>query len=129
MESTDSSSLSRELLAEAESHMAAIDYRALRSQISIKQVLDLIEFNPTETDGEQIRGPCPVHRSVSSKGRSFSANLKKNAYRCFKCGSQGNQLDLWASATGQELYEATRDLCKRLGLNPPVLHEPAGERD
>ncbi|MCH7726774.1 MAG: hypothetical protein IH991_09880 [Planctomycetes bacterium] len=67
-------------------------------------VLDLLGFAPVSTRGDQLRGSCPIHGSSSSQSRSFSANLAKNSYRQFKCESDGNQLDLWAAATGQSLH-------------------------
>jgi len=64
-----------------------------------------------------------VHRSTSPHGRSFSANLRKNMFRCFTCHAQGNQLDLWAAATQQELYDAAVDLCDQLSHEVPCLDE------
>lgn len=57
-------------------------------------VLGLCGFKATEALGDQVRGPCPIHGSPSPTSRSFSANLRKNNFRCFKCGASGNQLDL-----------------------------------
>jgi hypothetical protein len=62
-----------------------------------------------------------IHGSQSLRSRSFSANLRKQAYQCFRCGSAGNQLDLWAAATHQPIYPATIDLCQRLGVPIPQL--------
>ena len=77
--------------------MPGIDFHAVRSMISMAQVLELIRFVAHECSGDQLRGPCPVHGSKSQKSRSFSVNLARSAYQCFKCGSWGNQLDLWAA--------------------------------
>lgn len=85
------------------------------------KVLALLEFVPRESSGEQLRGPCPVHGSTSPNSRSFSANLRRNAYRCFHCGSAGNQLDLWAACGKTELHAATVDLCERLHLDIPWI--------
>jgi DNA primase len=87
------------------------------------QVLALIGFVPQETCGEQLRGPCPVHGSVSPSSRSFSVNLRRNAYRCFKCGSSGNQLDLWAALSKTDLHTATVNLCERLQLDIPWIRK------
>ncbi|MBI3466114.1 MAG: hypothetical protein HY000_24125 [Planctomycetes bacterium] len=99
--------------------MPSLDYRAIRDGISLAQVLDLIGFVPFERRGDQLRGPCPIHGSTTPKSRSFSASLSKHAYRCFRCGSSGNQLDLWAAASGLPLHQATIELCERLGLSVP----------
>jgi hypothetical protein len=74
-----------------------------------------------------------VHGSTSPRSRVFSANLAKNAYRCFKCQSQGNHLDLWAATTNQSLYLAANDLCEKLQIERPRIpftqHPPTGEEE
>jgi hypothetical protein len=50
-------------------------------------------------------------------------NLQTNAYQCFKCGSAGNQLDLYAAVTKKSLYRAALDLCEK--LNSPTPWGPA----
>lgn len=99
--------------------MVSVDFQAVRRAVSIAQVLEVIGFEPTERRGDQWRGPCPVHGSKSPKSRSFSVNLRKNAFRCFRCGAAGNQLDLWKTLSGMDLYEATLALCERLGVDIP----------
>jgi DNA primase len=101
--------------------MGGIDFQAVRAQTSLERVLALLGFVACETSGDQVRGPCPIHESQSALSRSFSANLRKNAYRCFQCGSAGNQLDLWAAATKRPLYEATLELCEKLDLPIPWM--------
>ena len=101
--------------------MAAIDFHALRDQVGMGEVLDLLGFVPTQRHGSQVRGPCPLHGQHSPLSRSFSANLEKNAYRCFHCGSSGNQLDLWMAATRQPLYQAASQLCEKLHQPVPRL--------
>jgi hypothetical protein len=96
-----------------------IDFHAVRAQTSMQQVLELLDFDPAETRGDQVRGACPVHGSTSPRSRSFSANLGKNTYRCFKCQSQGNHLDLWTAATNQKLYDAAIDLCQQVHMELP----------
>ena len=73
--------------------MPGIDFHAVRSEVSMKEVLELLGFVPAARRGDQVRGACPIHGSTSPRSRSFSANLGKNTFRCFKCGSEGNQLD------------------------------------
>jgi DNA primase len=101
--------------------MPGINYRQLRAVISIAEVLRLIGFVPTQTSGPQLRGRCPVHASCSKSRRVFSVNLKTNVYRCFKCGSAGNQLDLYAAVTKRSLYEAAIDLCQKLNCPTPWI--------
>jgi DNA primase len=101
--------------------MPGIDYRVVRSKIPIAWVLKLIGFEPSESSREQWRRPCPLHGSTSPGSRTFSVNLRRNAYRCFKCGSAGNQLDLWAAFTKPDLHAAAVDLCERLDVVVPWI--------
>jgi DNA primase len=101
--------------------MPGVRFAEVRSRVSLAQVLALLGFVPCERARQEIRGPCPVHRSTSPKSRCFAANLKKNVYRCFRCGSAGNQLDLYAAATRQSLFIAAVDLCERVGCEVPWL--------
>jgi len=114
--STGSSSLFKEPTA-----VPGIDFHAVRTQVSIVDVLRLLNFVCREMHGEQVRGGCPIHGSISPRSRSFSANLRKNTYRCFQCGSAGNQLDLWAAVTSQPLHVATIALCQKLNLPIPWI--------
>ena len=99
--------------------MGGIDFRKVRSSISMQEVLDLLRFVPVARVGDQVRGPCPLHGSGSDGSRVFSIHLTKNTFQCFKCKQSGNHLDLWASATSQRLYDAGLDLCRRLGREVP----------
>jgi DNA primase len=101
--------------------MPLLDLRQARSEITLGEVLALLGFVPRTRCGAQLRGPCPVHGSQSPTSRSFAAHLGKNAWHCFRCGAGGNALDLWARATGQELYAAVLDLYRRLGYSVPWL--------
>ncbi len=100
--------------------MPSLDYRLIRQQVAMAHVLDLLGFVASERRGDQVRGPCPLHQeSGLAKERTFSANLRRNCYKCFKCGSSGNQLDLWTAARKMPLHAATLELCNRLGLDVP----------
>ena len=102
--------------------MPGIRFAEVRAQVSLAEVLELIGFVPQKASGLALRGPCPVHRSTTLKSRSFSANLKRNVYHCFKCGSSGNQLDLYAAVTGLRLFEAAVALCEQLHRPIPWVH-------
>jgi CHC2 zinc finger len=110
--------------------MPGIHFAAVRAMIPLADVLKLVGFVPCETSGDQVRGPCPIHHSTAPTSRSFSANLKRHIYKCFKCGSCGNQLDLYASTTGLSLFEATVALCEQLHHEVPwILNKaPLGPR-
>ena len=104
--------------------MPAIDYRQARQDVRLTEVLDLVGFEPTTRHGEQLRGPCPVHRSRTEASRSFAAHVGKGAWHCFGCGAGGNALDLWVAVTRQRLYAAVIDLYMRLGREAPWLRRP-----
>jgi DNA primase len=101
--------------------MPLVDYRQARAEVRLAMVLELLGWHCRERRGEQVRGACPVHGSSSPRSRSFSAHLGRNVWRCFCCEAQGNALDLWARATGQELYPAVLDLYERMGRAVPLV--------
>ena len=110
--------------------MPSIDFRQVRAMVTIAEVLDVLGFTVVTRTGGQVRGACPLHASTnSSKSRSFSANLDRNTFQCFNCGTSGNQLDLWAKATKQPVYEATLYLCARLNKQPPLLTAGSEKRN
>ena len=101
--------------------MPAIDFVQVRRQVSMAQVLALLNFVPSRRRGSSLRGPCPIHHSTDPHSRSFWADLSTQQYRCFNCRSAGRQIDLWATVHGQSPYDAAEDLCNRLGLPVPRL--------
>ena len=108
--------------------MNGLDYAAIRQRIPIRCVLLLFAYEPTHRRGHQWRGPCPLPgcppSADTSNRRCFSVNVQRHLFRCFRCGRSGNQLDLWARATGLSLYPATLDLCQRLSIVPIYLNNP-----
>jgi len=103
--------------------MPGIDFRRLRTEISIGEVLELLGFIATNGSGHQRYGPCPVDPATAkNRDRRFSVNLKTGRFYCRGCGLSGNQLELWAAATKQPIYDATVDLCNRLHREPAWIH-------
>ena len=78
--------------------MPGVDFDMLRREITMQQVLDEIGFSATHRDGDQLRGPCPVHGSTTKNSRAFSVNLGTQRYYCHTCKSHGNQPELYAAA-------------------------------
>lgn len=105
--------------------MPGIDFREARAQVPLSEVFDLIGFAPRWRSGDEVRGPCPVHRARTSRSRSFAANLQKGVWHCFRCGAGGNVLDLWLAVTRQALYPGVIDLYRRLGREVPWLQPTA----
>ena len=109
--------------------MPGIDFRLLRRQVGMGAVLDLLGFHATQRRGRQVRGACPIHGPHAPRSRSFSAHLEKNVFRCFHCGASGNQVDLWAAATRQPLFQAAVALCAQLNRPLPQLpRAPCGRK-
>jgi DNA primase len=100
--------------------MPGINFRQARQEIRLSAVLELLGYQPVRQHGEQLRGPCPVHGSRSATSRCFAAHLGKDVWHCFRCGASGNALDLWAALTHQEIYQAVRELYRRLGWPVPL---------
>ena len=102
--------------------MPGIDYQALRSAISMAQVLEYLKFQPTSRHGPQLRGPCPIHDPLGEDDRRcLSIHLARGCFYCFRCHAKGNQLDLWQQTHRLPLYQAALDLCRRAQLPPPRL--------
>lgn len=106
-----------------------IDFAAVRAVVSMAAVLELLGFQAQRRHGAKQRGPCPLHASSIGTACSFSVNLDQQIFHCFKCGRSGNALDLWASATGQNLYDAASDLCDRLNVPLPTLPDTHPNRE
>jgi DNA primase len=101
-----------------------IDFRAVREQISMADVLALIGFVPQTASASGLRGPCPIHRSQTPRSRSFAVQMQRKLYHCFRCSSAGNHLDLYAAVTKQGVYQAALDLCAKLHLRVPWIDVP-----
>jgi DNA primase len=101
--------------------MPGIDFNVLRRDISMEQVLRLLQFEPVRRLGDQLRGPCPIHGASSHGSRSFAVHLSKGRYYCHTCHSGGNQLELWAAAHRMRLYDAAVSLCYTIGREVPWI--------
>jgi len=101
--------------------MPGIDFDKLRAEITMEQVLNLINFAPSSRSGTQWHGPCPVHPSTSTRSRSLSVNLNTRRYYCHKCRSKGNHIELWAAINRLSIYDAAVDLCRTLGHEIPWI--------
>ncbi|HWB10287.1 MAG TPA: CHC2 zinc finger domain-containing protein [Pirellulales bacterium] len=101
--------------------MPGVDFNRLRAEIPMKQVLDLLRFEPLARKGDQWYGRCPLHDSTSTRCRAFSVNLATGRYYCHRCHSHGNQLELWSAFTKRPLHDATIGLCRVLGLEVPWI--------
>jgi len=91
-----------------------VDFKTLRQQVTMEQVLSRLGCLADLRGGSQRRGRCPIHGQTGDGRRSFSVNLEKNVFQCFhpECGMKGNVLDLWAAVHRLPLREAALHLVK-----------------
>ncbi len=99
--------------------MPGVNFQVLREQITMRDVLQQLQFEATVQRGDQWRGPCPGHRSRNRRSRSFSVNVALGRYQCFYGGSQGHALELWSAVRGVTLSTAALELCQLLGVKVP----------
>jgi DNA primase len=99
--------------------MPGIDFAYVRKRVSILDVLALLEFRPVRCVGYRLRGLCPF--ACSRSDPDFVAYLDTNRYHCFRCRRSGNAIELWADVRHLTFYEANRDVCRRLGIQPPLI--------
>ena len=100
-----------------------INYRQLRDSVRIEEVLSWMSWEASSQVGDQLRGPCPLcttspvdapNPHASSGIRNFSVNTRRKIYRCFRCGSGGNALDLWSAYRKLQIYAAAQEIQSRM---------------
>jgi DNA primase len=99
--------------------MSSLDYAALRREIPIHRILELIDFQPSSRRGDQWRGVCPLpkHRVTGKRDPTFSVNVQRNIYYCHRCKTGGNHLDLWTAIVECEIHDAAVELCQKLHID------------
>jgi hypothetical protein len=105
--------------------MPGVDFRRLRDEITMEQVLQVIGFKPTGRTGAQWYGACPLHDASRRRERCFSVNVSTGRYCCHRCHSHGNQLELWAAFIHQPLHPAAIGLCQAVGQDVPWIARSA----
>jgi DNA primase len=101
--------------------MPGVNFAVVREKVAMTTVLELLQFEPVSARGDQLRGPCPLHESQGPRSRSFSVNVQRGRYQCFRCGSRGNALDLWAAVHKLPLHAAAIDLCQQARIDVPWI--------
>lgn len=97
--------------------MPGIDYAAVRREIPMRRVLELLRYEPAIRQGTRLRGQCPLPPACSP--RSFTVDLQRNLFHCFGCDAGGNQLDLWSALHGLPLHRAAKHLCQEAQISIP----------
>jgi hypothetical protein len=112
--------------------MPGIDFVAVKSAISVRDLLARWNWQPTRKEPASWRGPCPLHGSKPGS-RSFSCTAR--AWYCHgRCSCGGDVITLWLALTphqGGGLTAAVRALCEYMGISVPYLRRPsrAGQRN
>jgi hypothetical protein len=104
--------------------MPGIDFANVKREVSMEDVLRLLNWSPVSIKGSQQRGPCPVHCSANASSRSFCVNGE--GWYCHKCKRGGDQLALYSQVTGLPIYDATVALCGQLRRAVYFLPRPRG---
>jgi CHC2-type zinc finger protein/uncharacterized protein DUF1653 len=75
-----------------------VDFKKVKEGVDIQMVLDHYGVKGLAKSGQELRGPCPVHKG-SQRSKNFTVNVSKNAFKCFSsdCGARGNVLDFVAA--------------------------------
>lgn len=87
-----------------------VDFKLIKDAVTLQMVLDHYGVKGLKKSGDEFRGSCPIHRGSDKK--HFSANLNKNAFRCFyaQCAARGNVLDFVAAMERCSVRDAAAKL-------------------
>jgi DNA primase len=88
-----------------------VDFKKIKEAVDIQMVLGHYGITGLTKSGDELRGPCPIHKS-SQRSKNFTVNIRKNAFKCFSegCGARGNVLDLVTAMEHCSVREAALKL-------------------
>ncbi len=94
-----------------------VDFKKVKEAVDMQMVLDHYGIKGLTKSGDELRGPCPIHKS-SSRSKNFTVNVRKNAFNCFSegCGARGNVLDFVAAMERCSVREAAAKLRDRFKI-------------
>jgi DNA primase len=90
-----------------------VDFRAIRSRITMEQVLDHYDglLDTFKRSGSRLSGPCPIHHGTNPS--QFRVDTEKNLWNCFsECKQGGNVLDFIAKKEGISIHDAALKACE-----------------
>ena len=97
-----------------------LNFAAFKSQLSIAEVLRSHNWKERTSRGQQLRGPCPIHKGDETD-RSFAVHVGQNTYCCHSCQSKGNALDLLVALSDQSLHEAAWEWIDKTGISAQLV--------
>jgi DNA primase len=114
-----------------------VDFKQLKADVAIEQVLAYYGVHLRRIGATQLRGRCPLPTHTSSRSRdSFAVNIARNVWSCrsLSCmqarggGPGGNILDLVALIEGCSIREAALRLQALSGAAPERFIVPRESR-
>lgn len=104
-----------------------VDFRAIKSQVNLQQVLERYQLLETftQTSDDRLSGPCPIHKGQNPT--QFRVSLSKNCFNCFgSCGRGGNVIDFVALMEEIPFRDAALKMQEWFNLEPT---KPSGKRE
>lgn len=88
-----------------------VDFKAVKDAVDMQMVLDHYGVKGLTKSGDELRGPCPIHKG-SPRSKNFTVNIRKNAFNCFSkdCRTRGNVLDFVAVMEKSSVRDAALKL-------------------
>ena len=102
-----------------------VDFKKVKEAVDIQMVLDHYSIKNLHRTGDELRGPCPIHKG-SADSKNFTVNIRKNAFKCFSkdCGARGNVLDFVAAMEHFEVRDAALKLKEWFKVGESQLQLP-----
>jgi hypothetical protein len=92
-----------------------VDFRKVKEAVDFQRLLDHYGITNMTRHGDELRGPCPVHKG-NARTKHFTVNLRKNAFKCFFVGCEvhkgGNVLDFVAAMEHCSVRDAALKLAE-----------------
>jgi CHC2 zinc finger/Protein of unknown function (DUF1653) len=88
-----------------------VDFKVIKKAVDMQMVLDRYGIKGLTKSGDELRGPCPIHKG-SQRSKDFTVNVRKNAFKCFHsgCEARGNVLDFVAAMENCSVRDAALKL-------------------
>jgi len=92
-----------------------VDFRKVKEVVDFQRLLDHYGITGLTRNGDELRGPCPVHKG-NARTKHFTVNLRKNAFKCFFASCEahkgGNVLDFVAAMEHCSVRDAALKLAE-----------------
>jgi hypothetical protein len=91
-----------------------VDFKVIKEAVNMKMALDHYGIKGLTKSGDELRGPCPIHKGRLGGTKNFTVNVRKNAFKCFLagCEARGNVLDFVAAMEHCSVCDAALKLAE-----------------